>query len=103
VVAAICDYQFFSSNARHYHDIGLCVSQYRCHSRRCRLYKMSFFVLFDAHIFLCFEFIYKSDILDLLHCQSCPLVTDIAAGYDHIASAIGAAISAAEGVICFVI
>jgi len=27
-----------------------------------------------------------------------PLVTDIAAGYDHIASAIGAAISAAEGV-----
>jgi phosphomethylpyrimidine synthase len=27
-----------------------------------------------------------------------PLVTDIAAGYDHIASAIGAAVSAAEGV-----
>lgn len=27
-----------------------------------------------------------------------PLVTDVAAGYDHIASAIGAAISAAEGV-----
>jgi phosphomethylpyrimidine synthase len=27
-----------------------------------------------------------------------PLVTDIAAGYDHKASAIGAAISAAEGV-----
>ena len=27
-----------------------------------------------------------------------PLVTDIASGYDHIASAIGAAISAAEGV-----
>ncbi len=32
-----------------------------------------------------------------------PLVTDIAAGYDHIASAIGAAIAAAEGVdlICY--
>ena len=27
-----------------------------------------------------------------------PLVTDIAAGYDHIASAIGAAVSASEGV-----
>jgi len=27
-----------------------------------------------------------------------PLVTDVAAGYDHIASAIGAAVSAAEGV-----
>ena len=32
-----------------------------------------------------------------------PLVTDVAAGYDHIASAIGAAIAAAEGVdlICY--
>ena len=40
----------------------------------------------------------KSLIGDVPYYVLGPLVTDIAAGYDHIASAIGAAISAAEGV-----
>jgi phosphomethylpyrimidine synthase len=40
----------------------------------------------------------KSLIGDIPYYVLGPLVTDIAAGYDHIASAIGAAISAAEGV-----
>ena len=40
----------------------------------------------------------KSLIGDLPYYVLGPLVTDIAAGYDHIASAIGAAVSAAEGV-----
>jgi phosphomethylpyrimidine synthase len=40
----------------------------------------------------------KSLIGDVPYYVLGPLVTDVAAGYDHIASAIGAAISAAEGV-----
>jgi phosphomethylpyrimidine synthase len=40
----------------------------------------------------------KSLIGDVPYYVLGPLVTDIAAGYDHIASAIGAAVSAAEGV-----
>ena len=40
----------------------------------------------------------KSLIGDIPYYVLGPLVTDIAAGYDHIASAIGAAVSAAEGV-----
>ncbi|HEX5185610.1 MAG TPA: phosphomethylpyrimidine synthase ThiC [Nitrososphaeraceae archaeon] len=40
----------------------------------------------------------KSLIGDIPYYVLGPLVTDIAAGYDHIASAIGAAISASEGV-----
>jgi phosphomethylpyrimidine synthase len=40
----------------------------------------------------------KSLIGDIPYYVLGPLVTDVAAGYDHIASAIGAAISAAEGV-----
>ena len=40
----------------------------------------------------------KSLIGDVPYYVLGPLVTDIASGYDHIASAIGAAISAAEGV-----
>lgn len=40
----------------------------------------------------------KSLIGDIPYYVLGPLVTDIASGYDHIASAIGAAISAAEGV-----
>jgi phosphomethylpyrimidine synthase len=40
----------------------------------------------------------KSLIGDVPYYVLGPLVTDIAAGYDHIASAIGAAISASEGV-----
>jgi phosphomethylpyrimidine synthase len=40
----------------------------------------------------------KSLIGDIPYYVLGPLVTDIAAGYDHIASAIGAAVSASEGV-----
>lgn len=40
----------------------------------------------------------KSLIGDVPYYVLGPLVTDVAAGYDHIASAIGAAVSAAEGV-----
>jgi phosphomethylpyrimidine synthase len=40
----------------------------------------------------------KSLIGDIPYYVLGPLVTDVAAGYDHIASAIGAAVSAAEGV-----
>ena len=40
----------------------------------------------------------KSLIGDVPYYVLGPLVTDIASGYDHIASAIGAAVSAAEGV-----
>ncbi len=40
----------------------------------------------------------KSLVGDIPYYVLGPLVTDVAAGYDHIASAIGAAISAAEGV-----
>ena len=40
----------------------------------------------------------KSLIGDVPYYVLGPLVTDIASGYDHIASAIGAAISASEGV-----
>jgi phosphomethylpyrimidine synthase len=40
----------------------------------------------------------KSLIGDIPYYVLGPLVTDIASGYDHIASAIRAAISAAEGV-----
>jgi len=41
----------------------------------------------------------KSLIGDIPYYVLGPLVTDIAAGYDHIASAIGAAVSASEGVV----
>lgn len=40
----------------------------------------------------------KSLIGDIPYYVLGPLVTDVASGYDHIASAIGAAISASEGV-----